>query len=108
MRSYAFIWVCLPGKAPSDSAQIPLFCVVVYIKVLLRIKIIYLNSDLIQNKEDRDPCRGQQEEQSDNTLKLGRKEAHFLSVSLWMGHFLPECIMFPLYCVFNIQLKSFI
>lgn len=108
MRSYAFIWVCLPGKAPSDSAQLPLFCVVVYIKVLLCVKIIYLNRDLIQNKEERDPCPGQQEEQSDNTSKLGRKEAHFLSVSLWMGHFLPECIMFPLYCVFNIQLKSFI
>lgn len=52
----------------------PSFCVVVYIKDLLFIKKTSLESELIQNNEDRDVCQGQQEEQSDDMSSWeGRK-----------------------------------
>lgn len=69
------------------------FCVVVYIKDLLCIKKTSLESDLIQNKEDRDVCQGQQEEQSDDMSSWeGRKHISCLfpcggALSPWVDYF---------------------
>lgn len=70
----------------------PSFCVVVYIKDLLRIKKTSLESELIQNNEDRDVCQGQQEEQSDDMSSWeGRKHISCLfpcggPLSPWMDY----------------------